>query len=120
VVALHLTRRSLIQLQEIHTSSIAKHGEAVAELYMQKIEDGLNLIAEYPALLLERPYTASLRFYPVAKHMLICTVIENEVYVLAVQYGGCDVESMMRHLEGTLVQEAHILHQKVHQKRHLQ
>lgn len=116
MVALHFTRRALEQLSEIRTSSVEKHGEKVAEAYMQKIEDVLNMLSEYPNLLQERPYADFLRFYPAAQHMLACTIIEQDIYILAVHYGSSDIEGLMKRLEGTLLNEAKILYQKACKK----
>jgi plasmid stabilization system protein ParE len=113
VASVHFTRRALVHLSEIRASSIEKHGERVAAAYLQKIEDALNMLSEYPNLLQDRPYANFLRFYPVAQHMLVCTVIEPDIYILAVHYGGSDIEGLMLRLEGTLLREASILHQKI-------
>ena len=110
------TRRALEQLREIRSASVEKHGEKVAQSYMQKIEDVLMMLVEYPHLLQERAYADYLRFYPAALHMLVCTVIDEDMYVLAVHYGSSDIEGLMRRLEHTLLQEAKILHHKVTQR----
>jgi hypothetical protein len=44
---------------------------------MQNIEDVLNMLAEYPTLLLQRDYAPHLRFYPVADYMLVCMMIND-------------------------------------------
>jgi plasmid stabilization system protein ParE len=113
VAGLYLTRRVLTQFQKIRDDSVAKRGEKVASSYMQNIEDVLNMLAEYPNLLLQRDYAPHLRFYPVADYMLVCMTIDDDVYVLAIYYGGLDIARLMRRQEGMLLREAEILHQKV-------
>jgi toxin ParE1/3/4 len=111
VACLALSRRALLDLDTIEGYSVEKWGRDVADQYMTMIEQALELLREQPGLLRAKPEVSeSLVFYRVRRHFLVCTLEEQNVYVLAVINGSMDLPERISELEPTLQREADILH----------
>jgi toxin ParE1/3/4 len=110
----HLTRRALLDIAEIERYSVEQWGEDVAGKYIGDLGKGLDRLAESPALLKSLPDSSSrLRFYRVREHFLVCDLIHEHIYVLAVRHGSMDLPQRIAELEPQLVDEAELLHQRV-------
>lgn len=109
---LRLSRRALLDIQEVETYSVEKWGEKVAAEYLQSIEDALNLLRKDPSLLKAKPdVSPSLCFYRVRQHFLVCAAFEKSVFVLTVKHGAMDLPSRIAEIEPQLRQEADMLYQ---------
>ena len=80
---------------------------------MEGIANIIRMLEDWPDLLREKPFSNNLKFYPVEKHILACTIVENDIYVLRIFYGGMDIESIMNELEPNLLEEARILNMRL-------
>jgi toxin ParE1/3/4 len=109
--AIHLTDRALRDIASIEAYSIEQFGKRVASKYIDKLESGINYIAENPSLLREEtPFHRSLRFYRVEKHLLVCeTAIDTRVIILTVLHASMDVPSRLAELEPSLKAEVEML-----------
>ena len=118
MVYLGLSRRALLDIQEIEAHSIEKWGDTVAAGYLQSIEDAMNLLRENPSLLKAKPGVSdSLCFYRVQKHFLVCAAFEDRIFVLTVKHGAMDLPARLAELEPQLSHEAEMLHQAYRQKK---
>lgn len=71
-----LSRRALLDIDEIDLYSVETWGETVAAKYLEDLHDGAARLGENPRLLQERPETSlRLRFYRVREHVLVCDFI---------------------------------------------
>lgn len=111
---IHLTRRALVDIDQIQAYSVERWGRAVAERYLDDLDSALGRLAEFPLFLQERPDDSlPLRFYPVGRHMLICDVIAGRIYVLALRHASMDLPRRLAELEPLLVDEAQLLHERI-------
>jgi len=109
---LALTRRALLDIEDIKSYSIEQWGEKVAGEYLQSIEDALNLLRQNPKLLKCKPHCSrSLSFYRVRQHFLVCALIKERVLVLTVKHGSMDLPERLHELEPLLIHEAECLYQ---------
>ena len=114
MAGVQLTRRALLDLDEIDRYSVQNWGERVAGQYLEEINSALMRLQESPSLLKERPdYSLRLRFYRVRKHTLICDVIGSEIYILAVWHGSMDLPRRVAKLEPQLIHEAELMHRRI-------
>ena len=110
----HLTRRAILDIDEIRVYSVERWGGDVAERYLDDLDSALGRLAEFPSLLQERPDDSLRpRFYPVGQHVLICDVIAEQIYVLALRHASMDLPRRLTELEPQLVYEAQLLHDRV-------
>ncbi|MGZ0656289.1 type II toxin-antitoxin system RelE/ParE family toxin [Coraliomargarita sp. W4R53] len=108
---LGLSRRALLDIEEVNTLSIEKWGHRVAAEYLQSIENALNLLRENPQLLKAKEgIPDSLCFYRVRQHFLVCAAYENSIFVLTVKHGAMDLPERLAELEPQLSQEAEFLY----------
>lgn len=79
-----LTDRAVNDILDIERYSIEQFGKRVANRYLAKLEAALQRISAEPGLLHREPaFHASLRFYRVEKHLLICeTGVNGHNFVL--------------------------------------
>ncbi len=106
-----LTERALLDLRSIESYSIERWGQQTAEKYMARIEAALNRIAERPELLREEPqFAESLKFHRVQKHVLVCDVQSDAIYVLTVLHTSMDVGKRLTKLKPQLLLEVDLLH----------
>jgi toxin ParE1/3/4 len=108
---LGISRRAARDIEEVRRFSVAHWGERVAEEYLDSIEQALNRLREEPGLLRTKPeFSRHFRFYRVQRHFLVCSLVENNIYVLAVKHGSLDLPNRLAELEANLLQEAGLLH----------
>lgn len=114
---LALTRRALLDIQDIDTFSDTKWGQHVAGEYLDAIEEALNRLRENPQLLrAKQDVSASLCFYRVRQHFLVCAVYADSVFVLSVKHGAMDLPNRIKELEPQLLVEAEMMY-KAYRKR---
>ena len=115
LASVHLTRRAILDIDEIDRYSIERWGGDVSQRYLNDLDSALRHLAEFPSLLQERPDDSlRLRFYPVRQHVLICDVIAGQIYVLAVRHASSmDLPRRLAELEPGLVHEAQLLHDRI-------
>ena len=110
MVKVHLTRRALFEIEEIDLYSIDKWGDNVATQYLADLYAGAARLGENPNLLKEQPETSlRLRFYRVREHVLVCDVIGDDIFVLALRAAVMDLPNRIAELEPQLVHEAEIM-----------
>ena len=108
---LGLSRRALRDVEEIRRYSVERWGQRVAEDYLDDIEEALDRLRENPDLLRTKPeFSPHLRFYRVQRHFLVCSMIKQNIYVLAVKHGSMDLPNRLAELEPRLLEEADLLH----------
>ena len=119
-VRLFLTERALQDVRDIESYSIEQWGKQAAGKYMARIEAALDRIVERPELLQKEPdFAESLRFHRVQKHVLVCDVQADAIYVLTVLHTSMDIASRLAKLKPQLLLEVDLLHKKVSAKRKL-
>ncbi|MDO9212904.1 MAG: hypothetical protein Q8Q54_08970 [Methylococcales bacterium] len=65
----------------------------------------------HPDLLRDIPdLSGALKWYRVNQHYLICTVIEQVIYVVTIQHGSMDIPNRLLALEPTLQREVEFMH----------
>ena len=110
----YLTRRALTDIDEVDRYSVNRWGNEVAERYLNDIQAGLQRLADSPSLLREQPeYSLRLRFYRVREHLLVCDVVGESIFVLALRRGTMDLPRRIAELEPQLVDEAELLHARI-------
>jgi len=110
----YLTRRALFHLEEIDEYSIGQWGEQVAEQYLADILAAIKRIEEVPELLRSRPdCSLRLSFYRAREHLLVCDVVGDDIYILAVWHGRMDLPGRLERLEPQLVHEAELFARKI-------
>lgn len=110
----HLSRRALFDIEDIDRYSTEEWGDRVAAQYLADLFAGAERLGEHPHLLQERPDTSlRLRFYHVREHVLICDVIGERIFVLAVRHAVMDLPYRIAELEPQLVHEAEIMARKI-------
>ena len=114
MTSVHLTERALAALDEIERTTIRRWGAAVASEYLTDLGAALGRLQDNPGLLRERPeFPGRLRFYTVREHLLVCDVLADRVFVLAVWHGAMDLVSRLERLEPQLALEAELLAQQI-------
>ncbi len=114
----YLTRRALLDIDEIDHYSTDRWGDAVAEQYLNDIQAGVQRLEDSPSLLREQPDSSlRLRFYRVREHVLICDVVDELIFVLALRHGSMDLPQRIAELEPQLVLESRILHARIVEQR---
>ena len=109
-----LTERALQDIRAIEGYSAEQWGNEVAQKYVDKIETALDRIVEQPDLLREEPdFADSLRFHRVEKHVLVCDIQGESVYVLTVLHTSMDIPGRLAKLQPQLSLEARLLHRRV-------
>jgi plasmid stabilization system protein ParE len=109
---LALSRRAVLDLAEIERYSIEQWGKKVAADYLDEIEAALKRLKEHPGLLRERPeLSETLKFYRAGRHLLVCALEADSIYLLAVKHGAMDLPERLAELEPHLMKEAELLHQ---------
>lgn len=110
----HLSRRALFDIEAIDHDSVEKWGDQVAAKYLPDLYAAADRLGESPNLLQARMDTSlRLRFYPVREHVLVCDVIGDRIFVLAVRHAVMDLPQRIAELEPWLVQEAELLAQRI-------
>ncbi|MCA9207371.1 MAG: type II toxin-antitoxin system RelE/ParE family toxin [Planctomycetales bacterium] len=93
---LFLTRRALRDFADIQAFSRNQWGKRVARRYIADLEAGLERICDNPELLRPEPNLhPALRFYSVAKHLFVCDVDDNAIYLLTVLHASRDIPSRL-------------------------
>ncbi len=109
-----LTRRALMDIQEIDSYSSERWEARIAAQYLADLQEALGRLGQAPSLLQQRDeYSPRLRFYRVREHVPICDVIHEDVYVLAVRHGAMDLSRRLAELEPQLVQEVELLRDRI-------
>jgi toxin ParE1/3/4 len=111
--AIHLTHRTLQDLNSVEEYSIKTWGKRIADRYLGDIEAALQRLSDNPEILREEPNLhESLYFYRVSKHMLVCDVQPDAIYLLTVMHASMDIPERLTELEPTLKLEVDMLHQQ--------
>ena len=111
-----LSRRALLDIAEIETSSHERWGAAVADRYLADLQAGLRRLAAFPALLQARQEESDrLHFYRVRQHILVCDATPKRILVLTIWHGSMDLAKRLQVWEPTLVGEATWLHRRLQQ-----
>ncbi len=109
-VTVHLTEKTLRDLVAIEEYSIANWGKRVASRYLDDIEAALQRISENTDVLRAEPnFHETLYFYRVNKHLLVCDLQPDSVFVLTVLHANMDIPDRLAELEPTLVLEVEML-----------
>lgn len=112
--ALYLTQRAERDLIAIEDYSLETWGPKVAAEYMQKFQAAFDLLAASPQLVRGREeFVDWLRFYRVERHWVVCAVLSDDIYVLAVRHGAMDLPRRLTELEPQLLDEAEIMHRRI-------
>jgi plasmid stabilization system protein ParE len=110
----HLSRRSLFDIEAIDLYSLEKWGEQVAAKYLSDFYAAAEGLGEDPRLLQKRQEASlRLRFHPVREHVLICDEIGDRIFVLAVRHAAMDLPRRIAELEPRLIQECELLARQI-------
>lgn len=111
---LHLTVRTLGDVDIIERYSIDRWGQRVADQYIADLGAALARLAAEPTLFARREgYAGRLRYYRVREHVLVGDVIDGAAYVLAIWHGSMDFIDRLPRLEPQLTQEAELLARQI-------
>ena len=109
-----LTERALRDIADIERFSIAKWGKTTAAKYLSDIEAAFSLLQENPALLrTEEELHPELRFYRVNKHVLVCDVQQDTIFLLTVIHASRDIPRRLAEIQPSLMMEIELLHQRL-------
>jgi len=91
-------------------TTLEKWGQSVADECLDSIQAALNLLRENPGLLRTPPkFPKTFTFYRVKQHFLVCSVIDEAVFVLTLKHGAMDLPARLGELEPSLLEESKIL-----------
>ncbi len=108
---LGISRRAARDLEEIRAFSVEQWGDRVAEEYLDHIEEALHRLQQNPALLRMKPeFSQHFRFFRVRRHYLVCSLLEDNIYLVTVKHGSLDLPNRLGELEPTLLEETDLLH----------
>ena len=108
---LGISRRAARDLEEIRRFSVEQCGNRVAEEYLDHIEEALQRLRQNPTLLRIKPeFSRHFRFFRSRRHYLVCSLVEDNIYLLTVKHGSLDLPSRLAELEPTLLEETDVLH----------
>lgn len=108
---LGISRRAARDIEEIHSFSVDLWGNKVAEEYLNHIEEALQRLQQNPTLLRIKPeFSRHFRFFRVRRHYLVCSLVEENVYLVTVKHGSLDLPNRLAELEPTLLEETDLLH----------
>lgn len=111
MVHLAISRRAARDIEEIRSFSVERWGSAVAEEYIDQIEEALKRLRDNPNLLRGKPeFSRHFHFFRVRRHFLVCSLVERNIYVMAVKHGSLDLPNRLAELEPTLLEETDLLH----------
>ena len=111
-----ISDRAIRDILAIEEYSIETWGKRVANRYLADLEAALERLAEHPAILREEPELhIALRFYRVNKHLLVCDIQDDAIFVLTVLHSSTDIPGRLSELEPTIQFEVELLHQKLQQ-----
>lgn len=111
---LHLTDRALKDLKDIYQYSLEEWGDTSTNDYIKEIEIALGKI-ELDSKLLRSNHQISKRFklYRVNKHFLICDIINDRIFLLAVRHVSMDLLNQLKELEPFLEQEVQHMYDRL-------
>ncbi len=113
-----LTDRALSDIASIEDYSIATWGKRTAARYIDDLQSALDRIKQNPGLLCPEPeFHDTLCFHPVNKHVLVCDVQDNIVFVLTLLHASMDIPSRLSELAPSLVMEAEMLAEQLGRRR---
>lgn len=114
----HLTERSLLDIQDIYAYSVKHWGKATAEKYLDNMQDALKFIGRHPRILKTKPEISD-RFiaYQVESHWLICDLVGSDIYVLTVKHVSIDLMNRLKTLAPTLEEETKLLFEQLKKKK---
>lgn len=119
MTTLYLTRRAELDLIAIEDYSIRTWGGKVAGEYLDAFQTAFDLLEASPGLLRSKPnFREWLLFYRVERHWIVCAMLGESIYVLAVRHGAMDLPERLAELESQLEQEAEILYRRIIDERH--
>jgi len=111
---LFLTERALRDIAEIERFSISKWEKNAAARYISDIEAGLSRLQENSSLLrAEEDLHPELRFYRVNKHLLVCDVRQDTIFLLTVVHASRDIPSRLAEMQPSLTLEVELLHEQL-------
>ena len=109
-----LTSGRCATIAEIERCAMSEWGKKTAAKYISDIEAALSLLQENSALLrAEEDLHPALRYYRVNKHLFICDVQQNTIFLLTVIHASRDIPSRWAEMQPSLTLEVELLHQKL-------
>ena len=114
----HLTDKALRDIAGIREYSIQNFGTRVAGKYIAAIEAALARIKAHPALLRsEEGFHPWFMFYRVEKHLLVCDVYQNDIFLLTLLGTSQSIPERLNDLEPMLKLEVELLHVELRKAR---
>jgi len=90
----------------------------VAKEHLDHLEEALKRLRENPNLLRVKPeFSRNFRFFRVRRHYLVCSRVEDNIYLVTVKHGSLDLPNRLAELEPTLREETDLLHKTFLAKR---
>lgn len=113
-----VAEQALRDVSEIEAHSIAQWGERAAAKYIADMEAALVRVQENPELLRAEPdFHPDLRFYRVNRHLLVCDVQPNAIFLLTVIHASRDIPGRLAEMQPLLAAEVELLHKKLRQRK---
>jgi len=113
-MSLHLTRRAIQDIRDIHEFSVSKWGVKVADQYIDAFEETLSLLESYPNVISKKSQISKhFLAYQSGNHLLICDKTDRDVFVLTIQHVSLNLFENLNDLEPTLKSEMEILHREI-------
>ncbi|MCP4933754.1 MAG: type II toxin-antitoxin system RelE/ParE family toxin, partial [bacterium] len=113
MASVEFSRRATLDLIRIEDYSIEMWGRKVAERYLDGFNHAIERLQAHPDLLkTEQDLSSRLKFYRVEQHFLICDVIDETIYIVAIRHGSMDLPAMLDELEPRLIEESELLHRQ--------
>lgn len=109
-----ITQRALSDINEIEAYSVVEWGRSTATKYLADIEAALLRVQQSPGLLRpEEDLHPALQFYRVNKHLLVCDVQSQAIFLLTVIHASRDIPCRLAEMAPTLAVEVELLQAKL-------
>jgi toxin ParE1/3/4 len=90
-MAYRLTRKAEEDLTEVYLTGIRDFGVAQAEVYLAKLLQTFDLLADNPALArLREEFRPAVRIHPHSAHIIIYRDIDSDILIIRIRHGRED------------------------------
>jgi len=108
-----LSERAVADLREIEAYSSEKWGEATAERYLDAFDKFFTLVEAEAGILLAAPVIENLLTHTVEKHVVVCTMWNDDVLVLTIVHSSRELINHLDRLLPTLRSEVELLKKRL-------
>ena len=108
-----LSERAIADLLEIEAFSTEKWGKATADRYLNAFDNFFALVEAQPGILLSIPVIERLLTHSVEKHVVVCTLWNDDVLVLTIVHSSRELITHVDRLLPTLKSEVELLKKRL-------